>query len=88
MDDIYTVKGYWSIEGIFNGAVYRNNRKFAFCCRVQMNMIAVRPSLGKDIPYRQFKKWLIENRLKRFDFLTDQIQIYTDNHPEKKLKLI
>jgi len=84
----YTVKGYWSIEGIFNGAVYQNNRKFGSVIRVVHDRISYVPSLGKDRKHKEFKRFLSENKLTSFNFLTEQIQIYSDNNPEKKVKLI
>ena len=87
-EERYHVKGYWSIEGIFNGAIYRNNRKFGTVIRVKLEKINVQKSIGKDLQFRRFKRWLSENKLRRHDFLTEEIGIYMEEHPEKKLKLI
>ena len=84
----FHVKGYWSDEGIFNGAVYKDNRKFGTCVRVRMDMVTCESSLGKEDVYREFKRWLIENKRSRYEFLMDEIDDYIVNNPTKRLKLI
>jgi len=84
----YHVKGFWSVEGIFNGALYCNGKKFGTVVRVQMDKIAVSPSIGKDEMNQRFKRWLIENKVKRHAYLTEEIGQYIIDHPEKKVKLV
>ncbi len=86
--ETYHVKGYWSKEGIFNGAIYLNNHKFGSCVRVQSHYINVQPSIGKDDQFKRFKRWLSENKLTRHKYLSEKIGEYMEEHPEKRLKLI
>lgn len=86
--EVYHVKGYWSVEGIFNGAIYCNNHKFGTCVRVSSNMISVTASVGKDDQYKRFKQYLIRNRLKRHVFLTEKIGEYMEENPDKRIKLV
>jgi len=92
MDDEirYHVKGYWSKEGIFNGAVYKNNKKFCSCNRVLVpnDKIHCSPSIGKEIEFLRFKRWLSEHHLNRYDFLLEQIHLFMNQTPSKELVLI
>ena len=84
----YHVKGYWSDEGFFNGAIYCNNHKFGACVRGASMIISVSPSIGKDAEYQRFKRYLIEKRLKRGQFLCEKIADYMLENPDKRIKLV
>ena len=86
--DSYHVKGYWSDEGFFNGAIYYNNHKFGACVRGASMIISVTPSIGKDEEWRRFKRYLIEKRLKRSQFLCEKIGEYMESNPDKRIKLV
>jgi hypothetical protein len=86
--DVYDVIGKWADNGMFNGYITQNNKKFGAVVRIRMDIISVTPSKGKELMFQQFKKYLITNKLKRFIFLTDAIDNYIITNPHKKIKLI
>jgi hypothetical protein len=86
--DKYHVKGWWSDEGIFNGSIYCNNKKFGSCTRVRSDIINVEPSNGKDEMFKRYKRFLKDNHLKQYNFLTNEIGEFIINNPQKRFKLI
>ena len=84
----YHVKGMWSQEGIFNGSLYKNNKKFSTCVRVQLDRISFTKNTNKDQEHRDFRDWLKSEKLSSFKFLTDQIELYIEENPTRKVRLI
>ena len=91
-EDVFTVKGYWSDDRIFNGSIYKNNSKFGTVNRILFPNGDLRihfyTSFGKEERMKDFKKWLIKNKLTSYNFFMQAIDDYVASHPNKRLILI
>ena len=94
---MYTIKGKWSIEGIFEGSVFENDKKFGTVNRVIMGQTDIgqwiykihwKSSLNKDAIRDRFKRWLKDSKISSAEFFTKQIIEYIDNNPKHREFLV
>ena len=93
----YKIKGSWSIEGLFDGAVYdQNGKKFGTVKRVIMGnddlgmykyKIHFKGSLNKELHARKFKDWLKQHKNNSYKYFTKMIKDYIDHNPKDRLNL-